>query len=205
MSTSYPPHYAYPSAPPLQRALPRPPRLHWGWVLALNIVTRGLFASIWLFVQANWIRRMLGRSTSFWLALANMIWLPLTFFAGLCAVLLAHFVHTAPNLLVGPLTVIMVGGIVILYVATVFTMRSELQGSVIGMSLGAVMTLLFAPYYFQYHLRDYNEPYSAEGFGLGLNASTVIVEPTQPEVYPTAESVGVVYPRPPLPTEPPTA
>ena len=151
---------------------------------------------------------MIGHSVGFWLALANMIWLPLTFFADVCAVLLAHFAHAEPSTLVVPLTLVMEGGALLLYVATAFTMRSELQGSTIGMSLGAVMTFLFGPIYFQYHLRDYAEPCSAEGIGLGLTARTVVLEPTQPLIYPSPESVGVAYvayPRAPLQREPPTA
>lgn len=80
MDSSYPPYYAYPSAPPLRRVLPQPPRLHWRWVLALSILTLGVFGSVWLFVQANWIRKMReGKSTAFWVALAYMLWLPVVF------------------------------------------------------------------------------------------------------------------------------
>src|SRR6185312_14481945 len=32
-----------------------PPGLHWGWVLALGILTRWLFCIIWGFVQASWV------------------------------------------------------------------------------------------------------------------------------------------------------
>lgn len=204
MSTSYPPHYAYPSAPPLHRALPQPPRLHWGWVLGLNFVTRGLFGSVWLVVQANWIRRMLGRSTGFWLAIANMIWLPLTFSAGICAVVLARFAHADPSGVTGPLAALIFGGLLALYVATVLVMRREMQSEVIGMTLGLAMTLLFGPIYLQYHLRGYNEPYTS-GNGLGLASAMTVVEPTQPAVYPSAEAVAVHLPRAPLPGEPPTA
>ena len=36
--------------------VPLPPKLHWGWVLLLTIVTAGLFYVIWSFVQAVWVR-----------------------------------------------------------------------------------------------------------------------------------------------------
>ena len=36
---------------------PKPPSLHWGIVLALSLLTGGLFAAVWMFVQAAWVRR----------------------------------------------------------------------------------------------------------------------------------------------------
>ena len=51
--SSYPPFYAYPSAPPVVRAVPDPPRLHWGWVLVLSLVTFGVFGTAWLIVASE--------------------------------------------------------------------------------------------------------------------------------------------------------
>ncbi|MCL2659142.1 MAG: DUF4339 domain-containing protein [Acidobacteriaceae bacterium] len=51
-----------------QQLVPLPPNLHWGWVLALNALTRGLFSVIWVFVQANWTRKLSGKNTSIVLA-----------------------------------------------------------------------------------------------------------------------------------------
>ncbi|UGB45944.1 pilin [Frateuria edaphi] len=39
-------------------ALPTPPSLHWGWVFLLSIVTLGIFAIVWPFIQANWVRKI---------------------------------------------------------------------------------------------------------------------------------------------------
>lgn len=33
--------------------LPPPPSLHWGWVFLLSILTLGIFAIVWPFIQAN--------------------------------------------------------------------------------------------------------------------------------------------------------
>jgi hypothetical protein len=41
-------------------ALPAPPSLHWGILLALTVVTLGMFAYIWAFVQAIWVKRLTG-------------------------------------------------------------------------------------------------------------------------------------------------
>lgn len=188
MSTSYPPHYAYPSAPPLQRALPSPPRLHWGWVLLLSVLTFGLFGSVWLLVQANWIRRMrAGTSTGFWFALANLAVLPCIFFYAVIMAMAARIFPESAAALVGALVpMARILGFV-LYVCAAFTMRSELQAEPIGIPLGGVMTFFFAPLYFQYHLRDFGTGYVADG-GLGLNATPVAAAgaayPTQPIEYP---------------------
>ena len=207
MSTSYPPYYAYPSAPPLQRALPKPPRLHWGWVLALSVVTFGVFASVWLLVQANWIRKMRqGKSTGFWLALANLLWLPFVFaFAMGVGVVAALVPSSGTSGLVAAVGPFVRMGSFILYVCAVFVMRTEMEADPIGIPLSGAMTFLFASFYFQYHLRDYGEAYQAET-GLALNASPAIraLEPS-PAAYPTAAEVGVAYPPARLPPGPPSA
>jgi hypothetical protein len=41
-------------------ALPTPPSLHWAIVLILTIATVGIFAWIWAFVQAIWVKRLTG-------------------------------------------------------------------------------------------------------------------------------------------------
>ena len=41
-------------------ALPAPPSLHWAIVLILTIATAGIFAWIWAFVQAIWVKRLIG-------------------------------------------------------------------------------------------------------------------------------------------------
>jgi hypothetical protein len=50
MSYNYPPQMAYPSAPPVYRSFPAPPRLHWGIVLVLSFITLGIFGRVWLLV-----------------------------------------------------------------------------------------------------------------------------------------------------------
>ncbi|MBP1473932.1 pilin [Frateuria sp. MAH-13] len=39
-------------------SLPTPPSMHWGWVFLLSVVTLGIFAIVWSFIQANWVRRI---------------------------------------------------------------------------------------------------------------------------------------------------
>src|SRR5580698_977623 len=84
LSYNYPPEMAYPSAPPVYRSFPAPPRLHWGIVLALSIVTLGFFGMIWMPVQAHWVKKVTGNSKPFWWCLAYLLSLPF-FFAGAVA------------------------------------------------------------------------------------------------------------------------
>jgi Tfp pilus assembly major pilin PilA len=39
-------------------ALPTPPSLHWGLIWLLAVLTLGIFAVIWPFIQANWVRKI---------------------------------------------------------------------------------------------------------------------------------------------------
>ena len=37
---------------------PRPPALHWGYVLLFHMLTFGIFGSVWMFRQAMWVRQI---------------------------------------------------------------------------------------------------------------------------------------------------
>ncbi|MBD8871484.1 pilin [Rhodanobacter sp. DHB23] len=56
--------------------LPPPPSLHWGWVFLLSVLTLGIFAVVWPFIQANWVRRIDPRSSAslmLWLSLGGIL------------------------------------------------------------------------------------------------------------------------------------
>jgi len=42
----------------LRNTLPAAPSLHWGLVLLFSILTLGIFAVVWPFIQANWVRKI---------------------------------------------------------------------------------------------------------------------------------------------------
>ncbi len=151
-----------------------PPRLYWVWVLGINAVTQGLFASIWLIVEANWVRKVRGNSLAYKLAIAHICSLPAIFifaiFAGLVGV-------PSDSAVIGIITIT---GIVMffgLWVATTLVLRSELESEPIGIPLGGVMSVLFGPVYFQYHLHDYDSSVrgsrAADGV-LGLSRSNTV-------------------------------
>jgi hypothetical protein len=58
---------------------------------------------------------------------------------------------------------------IILRIANLFILRSELMNEPISIHLSAPMTFFFGPIYFQYHLRDYQGAPLKELQGLGLS------------------------------------
>jgi len=154
-------------------AMPSPPRLHWGWVLAICIVTLGVFAAVWMLVQSNWSRKVRGRSRAFVMGIIYWITIPVGMLLVFMFALVGGFMHIDIQPGIEMLTM---GMKLILYVLPViwaFTLRSELEADPIGMSLSGVMTFFFASIYFQYHLFDFE---AVEGRGewdgtLGLSSS----------------------------------
>jgi hypothetical protein len=165
------PEMAYTTPP----ALPPPPRLHWGWVLAINALTRGLFGIVWLLIQANWVRKVRGTSRAYVWAIVHAAYLPVGFLAMILvgfAIGLSHPDNTTGAIQVA--TGVFVVGFLVLYFCTVFTLRSELEEDPIGIPLGGGMTFFFGTIYFQYHLRDYAGPAEFGTGVLGLSQPVVV-------------------------------
>jgi len=66
------------------------------------------------------------------------------------------------------MTVVGVVMAIALWVATVFTLRSELSQAPIDIPLGGVMTFFFGPIYFQYFLHDYETGYGGKRAADGI-------------------------------------
>ena len=150
------------------RIVPRPPRLHWGIVLALQIVTLGIFGLVWLVVQAVWVKRMTGQSKGLTWAIINLCAFPVI-------VTLASLLGSSAGLerLL----------FFVLNVTTVFTLRSQMEDFPINLSLGGGMTFLFGTIYFQYQLQDYSMPDPDDVFG-PFPESPAYLPPTSPEPTP---------------------
>jgi hypothetical protein len=158
LSYNYPPQMAYPSAPPVYRALPAPPRLHWGWVLALSILTLSLFGIIWMAVQGYWVKRATKNGKPFAWALAYVIFLPLVFVAAVTVGALSAMGKIGAAG-VNPNASVELGSrlvSIVLYLVTAYTLKGALEAQPIDIPLTGVMTFFFAPIYFQYHLFDYS-------------------------------------------------
>ena len=117
-------------------ALPTPPSLHWGILLALSVVTLGVFAWIWAFVQAIWVKRLTGT------------WKPLLWFTATCTLLMAALIRD-PDAKISSLW--------LLFALGVFSMRRQLvryynDVEPIDLDLGRVETFFGSIFYIQYHL-----------------------------------------------------
>lgn len=129
---------------------PYPPDLHWLLVLLLTYITCGIFGYVWLFIQANFVKKIDPASPArafFTLYIIILLLaLPVMFLAepgdgsetaGLLAI---------PGLLVAT----------VLFFLGVFSMRRSLLHyynavEKIGLRLNPVLTFLFNILYFQYH------------------------------------------------------
>jgi hypothetical protein len=128
--------------------LPPPPKLHWGWVLLVSVLTAGLFYIVWAFVQAVWVRRVDPRSNAVKLLVAYLV---LT----IAGEFLADGAgKDSPLVIAGAL--VSLGGMVAMIVAY-FSMRRSLlahynEVEPVGLTLSWWMTLLFNVLYLQHHL-----------------------------------------------------
>jgi hypothetical protein len=174
----------YPPAPQFvdPRIVPQPPRLHWGWVLALSVLTRSLFGEIWLVVQANWVRRITGNSEPLTWAIVNVCVLPFVLFSAVALGIVIAIAgnHSIPQAIQSLFAGIAGLGTFVLYVIANFKMRSALEAAPIGIPLGGVMTFFFGPIYFQYFLHDYVLPDAAEMYGPLVSPPAYIPPPPPP-------------------------
>jgi hypothetical protein len=124
--------------------LPAPPRLHWIIVLLLTIVTVGLFADVWMIVQAWWVRKFDKKSRALALCIAGIVATALTE--------VLNETH-AGN---GFVAVVGIGSLALDLVAS-FSLRDSLAWYITSLTrkptyLSGMMTIFFGPIYFQYHM-----------------------------------------------------
>lgn len=158
LSYNYPPQMAYPSAPPVYRQFPAPPRLHWAWVLVLSIVTFGIFWTVWMLVQAYWVKKATGNGRAYVWALAYLFFYVGVLFATI--VVDVYFTMTGqPHLLaeiMSTLVALRRGIGLLLYLAAAFMLKSALESEPIDIRLYGPATFLFGPVYFQCFLSKYS-------------------------------------------------
>jgi hypothetical protein len=143
------------AAPPLAATppgpvAPMPPSLHWFVVLALSVVTLGVFGWAWLFVQAAWVRRFDADSRAAHVLIAGL-------FTALVGGYVAGTMGTGNEqqaALVEMLGTLAAGLLVIL---AAFRMRDSIvrhftHGEPMNVSINGVMTFFFTFIYLQYHL-----------------------------------------------------
>lgn len=143
------PGYAAPGAsssapaPAAGSFYPIPPNFHWSLVLLLTLVTCGLFAWVWLFVEASFVKRI-DRSSNAILFYALAF---VCFFTGgvISSVSHEHGVQGLGSLV----------GIVLLLIGH-YNIKSSLETHYnreepINLRLSGVMVFFFAVFYYQYH------------------------------------------------------
>jgi len=140
------PGYIPPGTMPVSQSTPLPPPLHWGILLALVIVTFGLFSCVWMFVQAYYVRKITRETKPL---IFYGIGMGLIFFSGVISG------ATGENTQSGLFNL---GGLVLI-VTGHFALRSALeeyytQVENIGLNLSGGMTFFFNTIYFQYHLNE---------------------------------------------------
>ncbi len=158
LSYNYPPQMAYPSAPPVYRAFPAPPRLHWMWVLVLSVVTLGIFWAFWMTVQAHWVKKVTGNARAFAWSLVYTTFLSGTLLAAIVAGVYFAFWGRPYGFadLRDKLVDLRSAVGFLLYIASVYLLKSGLESRPIRIRLHGLATFFFGPVYFQYCLRKYS-------------------------------------------------
>jgi hypothetical protein len=156
------PAYGAPAgyAAPAQQ-YPPPPNLHWALVLLISLLGCSIFPTIWLIVEAVWIRKVLPSSKGFKYLMVTI---------GLLVLGIVVFISMSaksagaerPQPALGAIVGLIFLGYVVMHIVTVFAMRSDIEehfntAEPIGLSLSGVMTFFFAVFYFQYHFSRINE------------------------------------------------
>jgi len=132
--------------------LPTPPSLHWGLVWLFVVLTLGIFAIIWPFIQANWVRKIDHRSNAtLMIGLATgcrLVGYGL-YFAGLVSM------ASGGGGLVGFGGLLLLAGWV-LYLVAYFSMagsmRDKLTSQELPLEIGGVTLFFFTMYYLQAQL-----------------------------------------------------
>jgi len=135
-----------------------PPNFHWGWVLGLGIITRGLFSTIWGLVQANWVRKVSNSSKATLLIAGYFV---CSIIAGvMLAISSFNSANPNPAFAGGALLLLLVA--ITLYVIAAFSMRTSIEQyyntvEPINLHLNGAMTFFFSFIYFQYHFTRINK------------------------------------------------
>ncbi len=146
----------------LKNGAPLPPNLNWVIVVVAAIFTCGLFALVWLFIQAAWVKKLDPQSKGQKFLIYYLV--------GYVGVLVLTFGGMGlsiamPDSFLGPLVSSMGSlvsiGLLVLYVLAALNMKSSLEGyfnnvEPINLKLNPILVIFFAVFYFQYHFNRIN-------------------------------------------------
>lgn len=133
-------------------ALPRPPSLHWGLVWLFSVLTLGIFAIIWPFIQAGWVRKIDRASNAtllMGLAMACLVIGYVLYFAGIAAL-----AHGGGGIAGFGALALLAGWVLYLvaYFSMAGSMRDKLASRELPLDIGGVTLFFFTMYYLQAQL-----------------------------------------------------
>jgi hypothetical protein len=141
----------------MKNGAPLPPGLNWVMVIVFAFLTCGIFALVYLFMQAGWVQKLDQQSKAkkflvLLLALYALVFVLMFISIGLQALMPDSFIGPMVSMISPILNI----GVFVLYLLAVFNMRSSLEGyfnaeEPINLKLNPILVFFFAPYYFQYH------------------------------------------------------
>lgn len=123
-----------------------PPRLHWALVLLFSVITFGIFAIVWFFIQASWIKKIDPRSQATPYLIGQLV-------LAVIGAVMGESDAAGVNALGAVLTL---GSYVLFYCAYYSMRRSMLDHfnnvEPIGLRLSGFMTFFFSMLYLQHHM-----------------------------------------------------
>jgi hypothetical protein len=127
---------------------PIPIDFHWALVLLIAVLTCGLFASVWLIIEAVYARKLKPNTNTLVLIILGVA---IPFVGGFASGVMAAINHTD-----NPIGILATLAGIVLQLIGVFQMKAVLEeyyNSVerINLRLSGVMVFFFAVFYFQYH------------------------------------------------------
>jgi GYF domain 2 len=136
--------------------VPNPPNLHWALVLLFGVLSCGIFLTVWLIVEAVWVRKIKADSKGLLLVLLAV-----------GGFFISGIINGVNNNSGAEPGVAALAGLIwlaslVLNIVAVFQMRSDIENyyntvEPINLRLSGVMTFFFAVFYFQYHFTRINE------------------------------------------------
>jgi hypothetical protein len=140
------------------RECPSPPNLRWYWLLALGVLTAGIFYEIWMVLLAAWLLK-LARSWREWLVLGCFVISALLVLIDFAVTLHAAHYRLSIHTIFFPSDAGIQDWAPIPALIGIFLMRDSLQrhyrehGPIV-VTLSALMTFFFQGLYIQHHLSE---------------------------------------------------
>lgn len=146
----------------LKNGAPLPPNLNWVIVLVAAIFTCGLFALVWLFIEAGWMKKLDPQSKG-----QKFLIFYLVGYVGVLALsfgglgLSMAMPDSSLGALVSGLGSLTSIGLLVLYVLAVLNMKTSMEGyfnnvEPINLKLNPILVIFFGVFYFQYHFNRIN-------------------------------------------------